>query len=73
VTEREDWVQNMVCAGLGVTLMPEHMPIISGFVMRRVVNPEVHRQICIATVAGRPHSAPVEAAIKAARTMNWDA
>jgi hypothetical protein len=34
--------------------------------------PPVHRQVCIATVVGRPHSAPVEVAIKAARTMNRD-
>lgn len=73
VTEREDWVQTMVSAGLGVTLMPEHMPIVPGFLTRRVVEPEVSRKIGIVTVAGRQHSAPVEAAVRAARTMRWDA
>ncbi len=72
VTEREDWVQNMVRSGLGITVMPEFMPMLPGFLTRRVVEPEVYRQISMVTVAGRPHSAPVEAAVKAARSAKWD-
>ena len=71
VTEREDWVQNMVRAGLGITLMPQHLPILGGLVTRRVIEPEVYRQISLVTVAGRPHSRPVEAAVKAARRTPW--
>ncbi|MGE0421968.1 MAG: LysR family transcriptional regulator [Reyranellaceae bacterium] len=71
VTEREDWVQNMVRAGLGITLMPQHLPILDGLVTRRVIEPEVYRQISLVTVAGRPHSRPVEAAVKAARRTPW--
>lgn len=71
VTEREDWVQNMVRAGLGITLMPQHLPILPGLVTRRIVDPEVFRQISLVTVAGRPHNRPVDAAVKAARQANW--
>lgn len=69
VTEREDWVQNMVRSGLGVTVMPEFMPILPGFETRRVIEPEVYRQISLVTVAGRPHSAAVAAVVKVARSV----
>ena len=72
LTEREDWVQTMVSAGLGVTLMPQHLPIIEGFLTRRVIEPEVFRSISMVTVAGRPHSAPVETAVRTARGMRWN-
>jgi DNA-binding transcriptional LysR family regulator len=72
VGEREDWVQAMVSAGLGMTVMPEFLPILPGIEMRLVVEPEVHRQISLVTVAGRPHSRPIELAIKAARSFSWE-
>ena len=71
VGEREDWVQAMVRAGLGCTVMPEHLPLLEDIEMRRLVDPEVWRQISLATVAGRPHSAPVAAAVRAARRYQW--
>jgi hypothetical protein len=40
--------------------------------MRLVVEPEVHRQISLVTVAGRPHSRPVALAVKTARTFAWE-
>lgn len=39
--------------------------------MRKLIDPEVHRQISVATVAGRPHSAPVAAAVEATRRNLW--
>lgn len=70
-TEREDWVQSMVAAGLGMTLMPQFLPVLPGIELRRIVEPEVHRTISIVTRAGRRHSAPVAKALEAARTMTW--
>ena len=72
VGEREDWVQAMVSAGLGMTVMPEFLPILPDIEMRLVVEPEVYRQISMVTVAGRPHSRPVELAVKTARTFAWE-
>jgi len=71
VGEREDWVQAMVKAGLGCSVMPEHLPLLHGIETRRLVDPEVSRQISLVTVAGRPHSAPVQAAVEAARSYAW--
>jgi LysR family transcriptional regulator, hydrogen peroxide-inducible genes activator len=72
MTEREDWVQAMVAAGLGCTLMPQFLPVIDGILIRPVIEPEVSRQISIATVAGRPHSKPVSTAVKTAQALSWN-
>lgn len=72
MTEREDWVQAMVAAGLGCTLMPRFLPIVDGVLLRPVVEPEVSRQISIVTVAGRPHSEPVALAVGTARSLTWE-
>lgn len=73
VGEREDWVQAMVAAGLGMTLMPEFLPILPGIETRLVVEPEVYRQVSLVTVAGRPHSRPVGFAVRTARSYDWGA
>ena len=70
-TEREDWVQTMVVAGLGMTLMPQHLAILPGIEMRPIVEPEVHRTISLVTRAGRRHSGPVAKALEAARSTEW--
>jgi LysR family hydrogen peroxide-inducible transcriptional activator len=72
VTEREDWVQAIVAAGLGCTVMPRYLPIIDGILTRPLVEPEVSRGISIVTVAGRPHSRPVALAVRTARAMAWE-
>jgi DNA-binding transcriptional LysR family regulator len=73
MTEREDWVQMMVAAGLGCTVMPRFLPIVDGVMTRPLIEPDVSRQISIVTVAGRPHSRPVAAALDGAKSLAWDA
>lgn len=70
-TAREDWLQSMVAAGLGCTLMPRNLPIMPGLLGRPIVEPEVSRTISIVTRAGRPHSNPVKQALQCARNMTW--
>ena len=71
VGEREDWLQALVRAGLGCAVMPEYLPLLDDIEMRKLVEPQVSRQISLATVAGRPHSAPVAAAVRAAQRYQW--
>lgn len=73
VTEREDWVQTMVAAGLGCTVMPQFLPMVDGVLTRPLTDPEVTRQISMVTVMGRPHSRPVSIAIKSAQSIDWAA
>jgi len=71
IGEREEWIQSLVRSGMGCAIMPQHIYLMPGIEMRRLIEPEVHRQISLATVAGRPHSAPVAAAVTAARKNRW--
>jgi DNA-binding transcriptional LysR family regulator len=71
VGEREDWIQALVRAGLGCAVMPESLPLLPGLEMRPLIEPEVSRQISLATVAGRRHSPAVAAAVAAAQHNRW--
>jgi LysR family hydrogen peroxide-inducible transcriptional activator len=71
VSEREDWVQAMVSAGLGMTVMPEFLPILPDIETRLLIEPEVYRQVSIVTVAGRPHSRPAAIALRTAQSLDW--
>lgn len=71
IGEREDWIQSLVRAGMGCAIMPEHVFLMPGIEMRRLVDPEVHREISAVTVAGRPHSPPVAAALAATKRTHW--
>lgn len=69
--EREDWVQAMVSAGLGMAVMPEFLPLLPGIEMRLVVEPEVYRQISLVTVSGRRHTKAVEQMVRTAVDFDW--
>ncbi len=71
VGEREDWIQALVRAGMGCAIMPKHLALLPGIEKRMLIDPEVYRDVTLATVAGRPHSAPVAAAVAAARRHPW--
>jgi DNA-binding transcriptional LysR family regulator len=50
---REDWVQAMVQAGLGMAFMPEHSVTQSGIQCRPLVEPAVSRSVVLARMPGR--------------------
>lgn len=70
-SEREDWIQAMVLAGMGCCIMPEFLPALPGIASRPVVDPQVSRVISLVTVAGRPHSAALSAMTRLARRHPW--
>ncbi len=70
-SERDDWIQSMVLAGLGITYIPEFAATVDGLVTRRLVDPEVVRTVKIVTVRGRPHSPAVAAFIHEAQRYEW--
>lgn len=55
-SEREDWVQAMVLAGLGFAFMPEHSVTVGGLLTRPLADPAVSREVCAVEVRGRPRS-----------------
>ncbi len=70
-TEREDWIQAMILAGLGCAIMPEFLPILPGIATRIVVEPEISREIKLVTVAGRRFSPAMACFIDLARRHPW--
>ena len=70
-SDRDDWVQCMVLAGLGFTYIPEFAVALPNLVTRPLVNPEVRRTVQLVTVRGRRHTACVGAFVRAARGHAW--
>lgn len=70
-SDREDWVQAMVLAGIGIAFMPEYAVTMPGLLQRPLVEPEVSRRICLATVPGRRFAPAVGTFVRAVRSFNW--
>ncbi|MDJ0946284.1 MAG: LysR family transcriptional regulator [Kiloniellales bacterium] len=70
-SEREDWIQTMVQAGFGVSLVPEYSITVDGLAFRPVTEPEIDRKVELVTVAGRRHSPPLAAFLAACRAASW--
>jgi DNA-binding transcriptional LysR family regulator len=70
-SEREDWIQTMVAAGLGICFMPEYSASHPGVCSRPVVDPPVEREVSLVTVAGRRFSPSVSAFVAAVRRYEW--
>jgi DNA-binding transcriptional LysR family regulator len=70
-SEREDWIQMMVASGMGVCFMPQYSTTVPGVLTRPVVEPSVDREVCLVTVSGRRHSAPLAAFVRGVKTYPW--
>ena len=70
---RDDWVQGMIKAGLGLGFFPEFSVTDPDLVVRPLVEPSYSRTIYMATVRGRPHSPAVGAFVQEARRHQWRA
>lgn len=70
-SEREDWVQAMVLAGIGFAFMPEYSVTLPGLVQRPLIEPEVSRAVVAASVPGRQHSPAAAALMRAAQGFRW--
>ena len=70
-SEREDWVQAMVQAGLGFAFMPEYSVTLPGLLCRRIGCGTLVRDVCLVTAPGRPHTPAVSAFMQMARGHAW--
>ena len=71
-SEREDWVQAMVLAGLGCSVMPEFLPAMPGLTTRILTEPDVERCVSLVTVSGRRYSPSVEILLHTAERFDWE-
>jgi DNA-binding transcriptional LysR family regulator len=70
-SEREDWIQIMVAAGMGVCFLPEYSVTVPGLVLRPMQPPAVTRDVSLVTVAGRRWSSPLASFVQAVRRYQW--
>ena len=70
-SEREDWIQSMILAGMGFAFLPEHLPMHANLPRRLIVNPSITRQIELVTVSGRRFSPAVKAFLQLAESHDW--
>lgn len=70
-SERDDWVQGMIKAGLGLGFIPEFSVTDPDLVIRELIEPAFERTIMLVTVRGRPHSPAVGAFVRQARAFSW--
>ncbi len=70
-SEREDWIQTMVMAGMGICFIPEFSPTVPGLHTRPLIEPEVWREVSLVTVPGRRFSPAVAAFVKVVRRHPW--
>jgi DNA-binding transcriptional LysR family regulator len=68
---RDDWVQGMIQAGLGLGFFPEFSVTYPDLIVRPLVDPSFYRTVYLATVRGRPHSPAVGAFVQEARRFPW--
>src|SRR5260370_6487839 len=53
-SDRDDWVQAMALAGLGVSFNPEYAVTMPGLRLRPLIHPEILRTIQVRTLRRRP-------------------
>lgn len=70
-SEREDWIQGMVVAGMGFAFMPEYSITVPGMVSRPLVDPAVERTVSLVSVAGRAASTAATAFRRQLRAHRW--
>lgn len=70
-SEREDWVQAMLLVGLGISCVPEFLPLMPGIIKRPIVQPEMRREIALLTIRGRPRSPVADMFVRIATSHKW--
>jgi LysR family hydrogen peroxide-inducible transcriptional activator len=68
---RGQGLHNLVSAGLGIMLAPEHMPVAPGTVVRPIAEIQFKREVELFVVAGRRYSPALDAFVKICRNMDW--
>lgn len=68
---REDWVQAMVLARIGIAVMPEYSVTVPDLLQRPIIEPAIGRTIALLSVPGRPFSQATAAMVRTAQAFKW--
>ena len=64
-------LQELVAAGLGLMLAPEHVPLAHGVTAYRIADCVLRHEVGLLAVAGRRYSAALDAFLKLCRARDW--
>lgn len=70
-SEHESWVQAMVIAGLGCSIMPVSLTLNPEIQSRPLIEPGIERTISVVTRRGRRHTPVVEFFVNLCKRMEW--
>lgn len=70
-SQREDWVQGLVMAGIGLAVMPEFSITALGLKSRVLTDPGLSRDVSLTTVAGRRFSPATAKFVRDLRAFRW--
>jgi DNA-binding transcriptional LysR family regulator len=70
-SEREDWIQGLLLAGLGYAIVPEFMHLPDGLVKRPLSLPEITREVAVLTLRGKPLSAAAATFVRLTKGHRW--
>lgn len=70
-SEREDWVQAMVLARIGVAVMPEYSVTVPDLLQRPIIDPAISRTLALVSVPGRQFSPATAAMVRTAQSHKW--
>lgn len=70
-SEREDWVQAMIAAGLGIAILPEAFPMKPGTARCALLSPEVRRTISVVNCRHRQQPHAAREFLRAVKSHDW--
>lgn len=70
-SEREDWVQQLVAAGVGVCALPERSSVVAGIVVKPVDGLDLQRQVTLVAVSGSGNPREIRQILDLARAFDW--
>ena len=70
-SECDGWIQAMVLASLGFTLMPEFTVTLTGLETRPLIEPSFERRIGIGVIKGRPFPPTIQAFVEHVHSYPW--
>jgi DNA-binding transcriptional LysR family regulator len=71
VAEGEEQIQYLALAGLGIALVPEHLPVLPALALRPLAEPSPERTVVLAVVGGRRFSPALDSFVRLTRTRDF--
>ena len=72
-SQREDWIQQLVKSGTGVTTIPQYSNVVPGLVLRPISNVALGRTVSLTSVLGSTGNSALQELEKMAASYDWSA